>query len=85
MLFRSPCSNTSIGNSPASDGMAIKSGFGGGTGSVDLLVQQVPVSTVRRTVLYLPISKTFVLVVTAEASAEDIFPYDCLKLLKLLL
>jgi hypothetical protein len=46
--------------------MAIKSGCGGGTGRLD----SVPVSTVRSTVSYFPTSKTFCVVLVAEAEAE---------------
>ena len=66
-----PWRKTSSGNSPASHGMAIKSGFGGGTGSSDL-EQRVPGPTLRSTVLYIPASNTFFVVFVAEAGAEAI-------------
>lgn len=61
--------------------MAIKSGFGGGTASLDLVVQ-VPVSTVRSTVSYFPTSKTFFVELVAEAGAvaEVITLYEASKL-----
>lgn len=59
--------------------MAIKSGFGGGTASLDLVVQ-VPVSTVRSTVSYFPTSKTFFVELVAEAVAEVITLYEASKL-----
>ena len=53
--------------------MAIKSGLGGGTGTLDDLEQQLPLSTFRSTVWYFPSSKTFFVVSVAEAEAMTLF------------
>jgi hypothetical protein len=71
---RKPWRSSSTGNSPASPGKPIKSGFGGGTETLeeDLELQHLvsAASTLWNSTLYFPTSKTF------KEDEVDIYGYS---------